>query len=74
MDKESYQEYLNSQFWKDKRSDVLNYYGYRCAVCNSEYNLHVHHRTYERIPMEQFTDLIALCEDCHALFHGKAKV
>jgi len=48
--------------------------GYRCQVCNSEGELHAHHRTYERKGDELQSDLICLCNECHILFHSKDKI
>lgn len=64
-----YKEYLKSEFWQDKRDTIVSAAGYRCQVCNAAGELHVHHRTYERRGHEAPHDLIALCADCHKLFH-----
>lgn len=66
-----YQEYLLSERWKLLAEETKRLAGYRCQVCNSDGELHAHHRTYERIGNELQRDLIALCDSCHALFHGK---
>ena len=64
-----YQAYLRSSEWQVKRKLVLDYYGNRCAVCNSPVRVDVHHRRYDNIGSERFTDMITLCEVCHSLFH-----
>lgn len=69
-----YYEYIQSPEWKKKRDVCLAYWDNRCAICFSPDNLHVHHRTYDRLGHEQFTDLIVLCDDCHALYHGKTRM
>lgn len=69
-----YQEYLDSEGWKAKRDMVRQYWDNRCALCNAEGELHVHHRTYERRGNERLTDLILLCKDCHSKFHDKGAV
>src|SRR3990167_785505 len=67
-----YREYLQTPEWQARRKRQLSSAGYRCQVCNTgTKRLNVHHRTYERRGRELFSDLIVLCEDCHALFHGK---
>lgn len=66
-----YQEYLTTQEWADKRSAALRRAGYRCQACASDGKLHVHHRTYIRRGMEHAADLIALCSECHRLFHER---
>jgi len=67
-----YAEYLESDDWKEKQKKALKRAGYCCQVCNSEMQLNVHHRTYERVREEQDGDLTVLCHECHALFHGKS--
>ena len=70
----SYQEYINSDEWKKKASEAKKRANWRCQICNkhqSKIPLHTHHRTYENLGNEKPEDLTVLCEDCHALFHGK---
>jgi len=67
-----YVQYLRSPEWKQIRNSQLANAGHRCQVCNRNgISLHVHHRTYERRGRENFKDLIVLCAECHALYHGK---
>jgi 5-methylcytosine-specific restriction endonuclease McrA len=66
-----YGEYLQTPEWRERRDQALDRAGYRCQVCNSGRNLHVHHRTYERRGRELPGDLTVLCSGCHSLFHGK---
>lgn len=66
-----YAEYLQTSHWQTVRAGALERSGHRCQVCNSDRELDVHHRTYERRGCERDTDVIALCRSCHALFHGK---
>ena len=47
---------------------------YRCQVCNSPHDLHVHHRTYERVGHEDPADLTVLCMWCHDLFHMGGRI
>ena len=68
-----YRQYLQSPEWQGKRRMVLDYYGNRCAVCNSAAHVDVHHRNYENVGHEHFNDLIAICNDCHSLFHNKVE-
>ncbi len=65
-----YEDYLQSDVWKRTRELALEYYGDKCCLCNSADNLNVHHRTYERKGNERLSDLIVLCRDCHATYHG----
>jgi hypothetical protein len=66
-----YPEYLESPEWQARRRLALRKAGHACQVCNRSRTLHVHHRTYERRGAELAGDLIVLCDECHALFHGK---
>ena len=65
-----YEQYILSSDWKKRREWTLIFWGHRCALCFSTKNIEVHHRTYERLGNELITDLIVLCDDCHAKHHG----
>lgn len=69
-----YPDYLLTPEWQERRRIILKRAGYRCQVCNRDRQLHVHHRTYERRGVELPGDLTALCDECHALFHGKGLI
>lgn len=65
-------EYLKSDYWRQRKEDALDRAGRKCTVCSDRSRLQVHHNTYERCPYHEFvTDLTVLCDDCHSLFHGK---
>ena len=64
-----YGDYLKSHQWKDKAKQAKERAGNRCQLCNSPNKLQVHHRTYERIGLEDNSDLIVLCDSCHRKFH-----
>lgn len=67
-----YREYLQTPEWQERRKAALKRAGFACQVCNRGNRvLHVHHRTYERRGVELARDLIVLCDECHALYHGK---
>jgi DNA-directed RNA polymerase subunit RPC12/RpoP len=66
-----YKRYLQTPEWQERRKAALKRAGQSCQVCNRRRMLHVHHRTYERRGVELARDLIALCDECHALYHGK---
>jgi len=74
MTKETYAEYLQSEHWKTTRTAAIRRAGYRCQLCNAEGELHVHHRTYERIEKERASDLIVLCANCHQTFHDNGQL
>lgn len=71
MTHDEYLEYLKSPEWQQIRAWVLVFWGHRCAICGSRQSIDVHHRTYERLGHELLTDCIALCRECHALFHDQ---
>jgi len=66
----NYARYLRGPEWRARRRERLSFAGNRCELCNVEAELHVHHRTYERIGREELSDLITLCEGCHGNFHA----
>jgi 5-methylcytosine-specific restriction endonuclease McrA len=72
--KMAYENYLQSDGWKERRDRALRRAGFSCQVCSKKGQLHVHHRTYARRGDEADTDLIVLCADCHQLFHENGKL
>ncbi len=66
----SYKKYLQTPEWQHMAGTTKKRANYRCQLCNNgDQILHAHHRTYERRGEELPKDLIALCADCHELFH-----
>jgi 5-methylcytosine-specific restriction endonuclease McrA len=65
-----YAEYLSTSEWQERRRAALKLADYRCQVCNSDTELHVHHRTYERRGYERAADVVVLCAGCHRRHHG----
>ena len=71
----SYQEYLQSDHWKEKRKEALEFYGYSCQYCGLEVCLEVHHHHYRTMWNEVCKDdLIVLCDDCHECLHWYLKL
>jgi hypothetical protein len=66
-----YDEYLQTDEWKRLADYTKTKYGAACALDSSHPAEHAHHRTYERRGREWGNDLIPLCADCHAKFHGR---
>lgn len=64
-----YREYLNSEKWKMKRTDVLIRDNHLCQECNNKPAIDVHHKTYENLYNEPLEDLISLCRECHTEIH-----
>jgi 5-methylcytosine-specific restriction endonuclease McrA len=61
----SYREYLESNFWKQKRELILNILGRKCSRCGSTIDLQVHHLNYINCGNESRNDVIVLCRKCH---------
>lgn len=70
----TYKHYLETEHWMRMREMALSRADYHCSVCGSTSVLQVHHNTYERLFEERLGDLVALCGDCHQLFHRKMQV
>lgn len=68
-----YREYLQSPLWKIISSKVKWNANNRCDKCGSEYNLQVHHTSYEFKGVEflAFETLKCLCSKCHKEEHKK---
>lgn len=63
----SYQEYLNSWYWEDKKKCVMKT---ECEKCGSKKQLQVHHKTYASLCNENQHDVICLCKQCHEEEHN----
>lgn len=71
-----YDDYLASDEWAVRRTYYVAKAMGRCQICNKPggpngRGLNAHHRTYARVGAELDADVVVLCRDCHALFHGK---
>lgn len=66
-----YQDYLQSDHWRDLRGAKLLEAGFRCQKCGKKSQLQVHHKTYERVSREKLSDLEVLCDPCHFDLHSK---
>jgi len=62
-------EYMRSNRWREVRNKVFKMQGEKCAACNEEKNLNIHHLTYENWGKEPLTELIVLCKHCHEKIH-----
>jgi hypothetical protein len=60
-----YLAYLNSPGWRVVRNRALKRSGFQCSKCPARRELHVHHKTYERLGMERDSDVEVLCSTCH---------
>ena len=71
MSKKKYDEYLKSPSWHVKKKEILKRDDNRC-ICGGLATL-VHHKTYKNVGQEQLSDLVALCESCHAGYHPSGR-
>jgi hypothetical protein len=63
-----YHAYLHSPAWRDLKR---RYYDAHPAICMcGDTNVHLHHKTYERVGREELDDLVPLCERCHEHVHA----
>ena len=70
MNKEEYAEYLKSDHWKKVREAAIDRAVNRCQLCGESCDkFDVHHNTYDNLSNEEDRDVIALCRDCHSLYH-----
>lgn len=67
----AHSDYLNTPAWRSKSAEAKRRANQRCQLCNAGGEIHTHHRTYERWGNEEMSDLVVLCESCHAKFHNK---
>ncbi len=67
-----YEVYLKTDHWRNRRESCVNRFKNKCAVCNSDKDLEVHHRTYDNLGAEEPDDTTCLCSKCHGLFHEKS--
>lgn len=65
----SYEAYIASPEWRERREERIRAVGGRCQLCNQAGELHVHHRTYARVGREFDSDLTVLCARCHEKYH-----
>jgi len=69
--REAYAEKLRDPRWQKKRLEIFERDGWACKCCGAaSETLHVHHRRYlfGREPWDNpQSDLVTLCETCHAL-------
>lgn len=68
-----YGEFLKTPYWKIISFLVKKYHGFKCVMCNSKENLHVHHKSYELHGSEHtqagFAMLTSVCAECHSKHH-----
>jgi hypothetical protein len=70
---QSYDEYIKSKHWRQKKEEYKKHFKYQCTMCEEKKELHLHHITYERIGNERLDDLVYLCKTCHGKIHEALK-
>jgi hypothetical protein len=66
----SYKSYINSKLWTRRKNEFFKKYGKQCSCCNSTKFVQLHHKVYTGIyGNEPDRHLIAMCSNCHNLFH-----
>lgn len=66
---ESYDEYLKSNWWLQKRDYILQIRQKVCLICGSKKKIVVHHLNYFNFRNERDRDLILVCWNCHTDIH-----
>ena len=66
-----YNAYMSSNAWAKVKRRVLAARRAICSTCGSTANIHVHHKTYERLGAELDEDLEILCKPCHMQLHRR---
>jgi hypothetical protein len=68
----SYEEYLLSSLWLEKRQFLLESQPV-CDVCKERRSQVVHHLRYDSVGNEQSGDVVCLCQFCHAWLHNERR-
>jgi 5-methylcytosine-specific restriction endonuclease McrA len=62
---------LDPEAYDKLRKQVLPRDGWKCQICGSSRNLHVHHKQLRsQQGDDDDTNLITLCADCHEVLHN----
>jgi hypothetical protein len=69
--KGDYQEYLQSEKWRAMRLKIIKRDGGICQGCLTKPIEEIHHKTYDHKLNEFMFQLVGLCRECHARYHGK---
>ena len=68
----SYDEFLNTEEWKQVAEMVKERDGHKCVICGSTENLNAHHIGYDGDRMDE-NDIVTLCNRCHECLHDGIK-
>ena len=64
----SYEEFLNTEEWKQVAAMVKERDGHKCVICGSTENLNAHHIGYDGDCLDE-NDIVTLCNRCHECLH-----
>lgn len=68
----SYEEYLLSVHWRDKKAEYYSQEGKHCKVCGKKNTvIQLHHKHYNSLGKEKISDLVSLCRKHHNIAHLK---
>lgn len=71
---QAYARFLTTPTWLNLRQQCLRRDGHLCRQCGSERDLQAHHQRYPHWWMDTvLSDLVTLCQPCHAYRHGLTK-
>ena len=68
MEYNNYNEFLNTEEWKQVAEMVKDRDGHRCVICGSTENLNAHHIGYDGDCLDE-NDIVTLCNRCHECLH-----
>lgn len=68
-----YEQYLTSKHWKLFKTEYYRIFKRICVVCETGDNIHLHHKTYDRLHKESQNDCVPLCKNHHQEIHTYAK-
>lgn len=72
MEYKSYDEFLNTEEWRQVAAMVKDRDGNKCVICGSTENLNAHHIGYEGDCLDE-NDIVTLCNRCHECLHDGIK-
>ena len=65
-----YDDYLKTDWWKQRSERTKKLAGYKCEFCGSGDGLQVHHLAYYDLGHEDDKQLLCLCRNCHERVHS----
>ncbi len=70
----SYENYLSSSYWIEKRKQILKRTN-KCELCGNDWKIVIHHKRYSDekgniLGREKLSDLLVMCLSCHKLWHN----